>query len=87
MIRTRRPFDMQAVSQMATALEELADQHVSTDYDSVEPSPVTGTYDWRAYLQDELAEAQRREAQRERTKQPEKRPAPKQSAAPSVFYA
>lgn len=87
MIRKKRAFDVEAVSNLTSALEELAESHaVSTDYDSVEPSQVTGTYDWKAYLQEELAEAQRRDGARPKEREPEKKTLVSK-APPSIFYA
>lgn len=87
MIRKKRPFDVEAVSDMTAALEEMAQSHeLSTDYDSVEPSEVTGTYDWKAYLHEEMAEARRRHGERTKDREPAKKPTV-QKAPPSIFYA
>ncbi|HET6406042.1 MAG TPA: hypothetical protein VFH78_15485 [Candidatus Thermoplasmatota archaeon] len=60
-------------------------QNIVGEADSVETSPITGTYDWRSYIQEEAQYARRRE---EKEKPRDKRAAAVQqpAPAPSVFY-
>lgn len=85
-IRARKGVDAKAMQQLAQTVSDWAKyQSLSGEPDTIEASTFQGTYDWRAYLQEEAHIAQRREA----AKQPrDKKPAaPAPAAAPSVFYA
>lgn len=57
-------------------------QNLTGELDNVETSPVQGTYDWRAYLQEEAEAAKRREGRDKPAKKADKPAAP----APAVFY-
>jgi hypothetical protein len=59
-------------------------QNLAGEHDSVETSPITGTYDWRSYIQEETQLARRRE---EKEKPREKKVQADAPSAPSVFYA
>jgi len=82
-----RAHDTEALKAVAENVREWASyQKLAGDVDNVETSPITGTYDWRAYIQEEAKLAQQRE-ERATERKPAKKPAPQPSAAPSVFYA
>lgn len=84
-IRVRGALDVKAVEAVAATVDDWADyQNLAGEPDNVETSPVQGTYDWRAYLQEETELARKREAKTVK-KQPSRAPAP--PAAPHVFYA
>lgn len=88
-VRRKNAMDVSAIRAVAETVRDWAQyQDLDGEVDNVETSPITGTYDWRAYLQEEAAIARRREraraAQKARDKKPE-RPAP--APAPAVFYA
>ena len=60
-------------------------QNLEGESDSVETSPITGTYDWRAYIQEEAQLARRREEkEKPRDKKAPERVEP--APAPTVFY-
>lgn len=89
-IRPRRAHDMNALEQLARTLKDMAQaQTVGDEFDAVETSPVTGTYDWRAFLKEETQDAKRRQEARARraAKDRKNAPAAPPSPAPSVFYA
>lgn len=85
-VNASRDHDMEALGRIARNLKLLAEEHsVGDDFDAVEVSATNGTYDWKAYLRDELYEARRRNVSREK-------PSTKPMGAalrppPSVFYA
>lgn len=85
-IKPARSFDTKALSKISDALKDWSRyQSLAGEADNVETSPIQGTYDWRAYLQEEARAAKERQAARER---PAKKAAPAAPApAPSVFYA
>lgn len=87
-VTPQRTFDMHAISDMAdVVMDWAAYQNVGANVDNVEASRSQGTYDWRAYLQEEAEIAQEREAEREKsrsTKKPLARPPP---PAPTHLYA
>lgn len=57
-------------------------QNLGGEHDNVETSPITGTYDWRAYIQEEAQYARRRgEKEKPRKAEPVEATPP-----PSVFY-
>lgn len=60
-------------------------QNLAGEHDSVETSPIVGTYDWRSYIQEEAQLARRREEkEKPRDKKAAERVEP--APAPSVFY-
>jgi hypothetical protein len=61
-------------------------QKLAGEVEKVETSPITGTYDWRAYIQEEAQLAKQRD-ERAAERKPAKKPAAQPTAAPSVFYA
>lgn len=86
-VRQKRDLDLNAVKAMADSVMDWARyQNLGGDLDNVESSPITGTYDWRSYLQEEAEIAQKRES----ASKPRRKSAPEPrttAAAPSVFYA
>jgi len=83
-ISPRRGVDVKATERIAQTINGWAQyQNLEGESDSVETSPVQGTYDWRAYLHEETRAA----SERERASRPAKKEAPKSAPAPSVFYA
>ena len=83
-IRSRQGLDAKALHHATQTVGEWARyQNLSGDLDTIEPSPIQGTYDWRSYLQEESQIAQRREERKPREKKTPEIRAP----APSVFYA
>ena len=67
-----RASGMQAVEALSTHVGEWARyQNLAGEHDSVETSPISGTYDWRSYIQEEAQFARRRE---EKEKPREKKP-------------
>lgn len=84
-ITPRRRYDAKAIGAVADALQDWAEyQNLAGESDNVESSPIQGTYDWRAYIQEEARAAKQR-ADRERPAK--KAPAAEPAPAPSVFYA
>ena len=83
-VRSKRTHDVQAVKAVADSVMNWARyQNLGGELDNVETSPITGDYDWKAYLHEETKLAQKRESER-RPRKPADRPAP--PPAPSVFY-
>lgn len=88
-IRQKRPHDMEALEALARTLRDMAQaQTVGDEFDGVEPSPVTGTYDWKAFLHEETQGAKRRQESRAKSREKKQAPPAEPPApAPSVFYA
>lgn len=83
--KPRRGVDLKAVEKIASVVNDWAEyQRLSGEADTVETSPVQGTYDWRAYIQEEARAASQRQR---RDAKPAKKEAPAPAPAPSVFYA
>ncbi|HWH08368.1 MAG TPA: hypothetical protein VNX21_04150 [Candidatus Thermoplasmatota archaeon] len=83
-VRSKRTHDVDAVKAVADNVMRWARyQNLDGEVDNVETSPITGTYDWKAYLHEEAQLARKRENERRPRKAPASAaPAP----APSVFY-
>lgn len=81
-----KPHDVRAVEAISENVDDWARyQNLSGECDTVETSPVSGTYDWRSYLQEETQLAQRREERaRSREKKPER---PEPTKPPAGYYA
>lgn len=74
---------MKAVEALSDNVSEWARyQNLAGEFDTVETSSVSGTYDWRAYIQEETTLAHRREA-KPRDKKADRADTP----APPGFYA
>lgn len=85
-VKNGRKLDTQSMMDVSELVSDWAEyQNLNGECDNVETSPISGTYDWRAYVREEAAYARRREAKKKPAmeKQPVAAPAP----APSVFYA
>lgn len=85
-VRPRRAHDVQTLRDIADTVNDWADyQKLAGEADNVETSPITGTYDWRSYLQEETDIARRRDAERaRREKKVERAPLP---PVPVHYYA
>lgn len=84
MVRSRKATDLEAVKTVADSVQRWANyQSLSGEFDSVETSPIVGTYDWKAYLHEEAKLAQKREGERKPRKAAE---APAPAPAPSALY-
>lgn len=87
-MKKTRPHDLKAIEAISETVSDWAYySDVEGEADSVETSPIIGTYDWRSYLEEETRAANARARQREakqREKKPERAPP---TSAPSVFYA
>lgn len=85
-IRAEKRCDVRAVESISDHVQDWAKyQDLDGEHDSVETSPIRGSYDWRSYLQEETQMARRREQQaKPREKKVDRAPP---APAPSVFYA
>lgn len=79
-------IDVKAVEALSKNVAEWAKyQSLAGEGDNAEAAPVQGTYDWRAYIQEEVQAARRRD---ESERKPRKAASPATpTSAPSVFYA
>lgn len=84
-VRKKSQHDLHAVEAFSESVGEWAQyQNLAGECDTVERCPVSGTYDWRSYIQEETQLARRREEQKPREKKLDRvEPAP----APSGYYA
>lgn len=84
-VRVKKRRDYAAMRAMADTIQEWAEYtEMDGELDNVETSPITGTYDWRAYLREEADYARRREAASQaQGKKVARSPPP----APPGFYA
>ena len=84
-IRAKGRHDLKAVESISEHVMDWARyQDLVGEHDSVETSPVRGSYDWRAYLQEEIEAARRRDEQAKPREKKAERAAP--APPPSVFY-
>lgn len=84
-IRANGRYDLKAVESISEHVMDWARyQEIVGEHDSVETSPVRGSYDWRGYLQEETQAARRRDEQTKPREKKAERAAP--PPAPSVFY-
>lgn len=84
-VRRKQALDLEAVQALADSVMDWARyQNLAGDTDVIETSPITGTYDWRAYLQEEAELAQKREAASKPRRREPRTETP--SPAPAVFY-
>lgn len=85
----KQGHEAQAISDTADIIMDYARyEKLDGSLDNVETSKVRGTYDWRAYLQEEAEAARGRQAERARTREKEKKPQARPPApAPSHLYA
>lgn len=85
-VRSSRRHDLRAVESLSEHVMDWARyQDLDGEHDSVETSPIRGSYDWRAYIREETQAARRRDEQTKPRDKKVERPAP--AAAPAVFYA
>lgn len=64
-VKRKHRFDFVALQSEAENLSEWAAyEDTAGEFESHEPSPETGTYDWRSYLREEAALAKHREDRR-----------------------
>ena len=85
-MRRSSPHDVKAVEAFSENVSDWARyQNLGGEHDTVEKCPVAGTYDWRAYIQEETELARKREEQsKPREKKAERaEPAP----VPAGYYA
>lgn len=75
-VRAKSAHDTEAMKALADNVREWASyQKLAGEIENVETSPITGTYDWKAYLHEEAQAAQARETER--------KPVPKKPAKPA----
>lgn len=83
-VRSKRSHDVDAVKAVSDSVMSWAQyQNLAGELDNVESSPITGTYDWKAYIQEETELARKREGDR-RPRKASAGQAP--TLPPSVFY-
>lgn len=85
--QTKTQVDVRATRALTQAVADWATyQGLAGDMDAVETSPIQANYDWRSYLHEEAAIAQKREDRlRAREKKSERAPPP--APAPTHYYA
>lgn len=88
-VRSKSAIDADAMRAIAETIHDWARyQDLAGDVECAETSPIVGTYDWKAYLQEETQLAQARD-QREQRRKAARRPAAPASpttVAPEHWY-
>jgi hypothetical protein len=83
-VHPARALDLEAMKSLADSVRDWASyQKLAGEPDNVETSSITGTYDWRAYLQEEAELA--REREESVVRKPKKAPLPP-APAPTHWY-
>lgn len=87
-IHPKHNLDVDALKNLAENLQEVASYQEmgGGEWDTHEPSPVAGTYDWRGYLREESEIAWRREQARTRANE-RRAPPPKPKPTNWRLYA
>lgn len=85
-VRSKGSLDAGALQSIADTVRDWASyQKLAGDLDIVETSTIVGTYDWKAYLQEETQLAQARD-EREQSRKPTKKPSAQVASAPTHWY-